>query len=196
MRVIGGEARGRRLYIPRSSTVRPTSDRIKEACFNIIRLVDGKTFADLFAGTGNMGIEALSRGAIKTVFVEKSPVLANAILRNITSCGFTGKSEILRSHFVEAIRILAKRFYTFDILFADPPYEQGFVCRVMEHPGFEALMAKGSLFVLQHSVREVVNIADSGPFVLNDQRQYGDTILSFMKKKNNADQIRASSLIS
>jgi 16S rRNA (guanine966-N2)-methyltransferase len=184
MRVIGGEARGRRLYIPRSSIVRPTSDRIKEACFNIIRFVDGKTFVDLFAGTGNMGIEALSRGAMKTIFVENSPILANAILRNIAACGFTGKSEVLRSHFVEAIQSLAKRFYTFDILFADPPYEQGFACRVMEHPGFGALMAKGGLFILQHSVREAINVAESGPFVLNDQRQYGDTILSFMTKRN------------
>lgn len=184
MRIIGGEARGRRLYIPRSSAVRPTSDRIKEACFNIIRLVDGKTFLDLFAGTGNMGLEALSRGALKAVFVENNPVLADAITRNIAACGFAGKSEILRSDFIEAIRSLAKRPDTFDILFADPPYEHGCVRRVLEDPGSGVLMAKGGLFALQHSVREAINLSESGPLVLTDQRQYGDTILSFVKHRD------------
>jgi 16S rRNA (guanine966-N2)-methyltransferase len=185
MRIIGGEARGRRLYIPRPSAVRPTSDRIKEACFNIIRLIDGKTFLDLFAGTGNMGLEALSRGALKAVFVENNPVLTDAISRNIAACDFTGRSEVLKSDFIEAIRSLAKRPDAFDILFADPPYEQGFVRRVLEHPGTRALlMARSGLFVLQHSIREAINISESGPLVLTDQRQYGDTILSFVKNRD------------
>jgi 16S rRNA (guanine966-N2)-methyltransferase len=184
MRIIGGEVRGRRLYIPRSSAVRPTADRIKGACFNIIRFVDGKTFLDLFAGTGNVGLEALSRGALKAVFVENNPVLADAIARNIAACGFAGKSEVLRSDFIEAIQGLAKRSDTFDILFADPPYEQGFVSRVLEHPGIGSLMARDGLFAVQHSVREAISISEPDHFVLTDQRQYGDTILSFLEKRD------------
>ena len=71
MRIIGGEARGRRLYVPGACRIRPTADRIKEAFFNIIQPMAGKSFLDLFAGTGNMGLEALSRGAAKAVFIEK-----------------------------------------------------------------------------------------------------------------------------
>jgi 16S rRNA (guanine966-N2)-methyltransferase len=184
MRIIGGEVRGRRLYIPRSSAVRPTADRIKGACFNIIRFVDGKTFLDLFAGTGNVGLEALSRGALKSVFVENNPVLADAIARNIATCGFAGKSEVLRSDCIEAIQGLAKRAETFDILFADPPYEQGFVSRILEYPGIGSLMARDSLFTVQHSVREAAAIDASAQLVLTDQRHYGDTILSFFKKRD------------
>lgn len=184
MRIIGGEARGRRLFIPRTSAVRPTADRIKGACFNIIRFVEGKTFLDLFAGTGNMGLEALSRGALKAVFIENNPLLVDAITRNIAACGFAGKSEILQSDFVEAIEGLAKRLETFDILFADPPYEQGFVNRVLEHPGSNVLMAGDSLFAVQHSIREAISISGSGQLALTDQRKYGDTVLSFLRKES------------
>lgn len=183
MRIIGGEARGRRLYVPEAATVRPTADRIKGACFNIIRFIDGKTFLDLFAGTGNMGIEALSRGALKAVFVEKNPVLADAIAKNITACGFTGKSAVLRSDFNEAIKGLAKRTETFDILFVDPPYEQGFVRRVLEHPEIGSLVARDGLLAVQHSVREAACFDASAQLVLTDQRQYSDTMLSFFKKR-------------
>jgi len=184
MRIISGEARGRRLFIPGKSAVRPTADRIKEAFFSIIGLVDGKTFLDLFAGTGNIGLEALSRGALKATFVENNRALVDGIGKNIEICGFGGKSEVLKSDFIEAIQSLAKRSDTFDILFADPPYEQGFVSRILEHPGSGTLMAMDGLFAVQHSVREAAAMDASAQLVLTDQRQYGDTILSFFKKRD------------
>jgi 16S rRNA (guanine(966)-N(2))-methyltransferase RsmD len=187
MRISGGEARGRRLYSPRSSAVRPTASRIKDACFNIIRSIDGKTFLDLFAGMGSMGLEALSRGALRAVFIENNPVLADAILRNISACGFAGRAEVLKSDFIDAIQALTKRSEPFDILFADPPYEQGFVRRVLEHAGSGALMAADGLFAVQHSVRETIGLPEPAHLVLTDQRRYGDTILSFLEKKIGAD---------
>jgi 16S rRNA (guanine966-N2)-methyltransferase len=145
MRIIGGEARGRRLYIPGTFAVRPTAERIKGAFFNIIGLVDGKTFLDIFAGSGNMGIEALSRGALKAVFVENNRALTDAIGRNIDTCGFGGKSEILASDFIKAIQRLVKRSDAFDILFADPPYERGIVIPTLENrysmPCLEGILA-------------------------------------------------------
>jgi 16S rRNA (guanine966-N2)-methyltransferase len=181
MRIIGGEARGRRLFIPRTSSIRPTTDRIKEAFFNIIGFVDGKTFLDLFAGTGNMGLEALSRGAVKATFIENDQVLVDAMTRNISACGFTNRIEILSSDFIQAISILKERSGDFDILFADPPYEQGFVCQTLEHLGKGELMSEDGLLAIQHSIREVVKVKESGPFVLIDQRRYSDTILSFFR---------------
>jgi 16S rRNA (guanine(966)-N(2))-methyltransferase RsmD len=183
MRIIGGEARGRRLFIPGTFAVRPTTDRIREAFFNIIGPVDGKTFLDLFAGSGSMGIEALSRGAPEAVFVENSRALVDAIGKNLNSCGYTDKSEILTEDFIKAIQILRKRSETFDVLFADPPYGRGIVGVTLEHVGDGALMAPDALLAIQHSVREAAAVDDSGQLLLTDRRQYGDTILSFFKKR-------------
>ncbi len=184
MRIIGGKARGRRLYTPWTSAVRPTAERIKEAFFNIIGPVDGKTFLDLFAGSGNMGLEALSRGALKAVFVENNRALVDAIGRNIETCGFGGKGEILTSDFIKAIQKLVKRSEAFDILFADPPYERGIVSPTLEHLRNGSLMEKDGLFAVQHSVREAAAVDESGQLVLTDRRQYGDTILSFFRKRD------------
>jgi 16S rRNA (guanine966-N2)-methyltransferase len=184
MRIIGGKGRGRRLYIPRTASFRPTADRIKETFFNIIGFVDGKSFLDLFAGSGSMGLEALSRGAFKALFVENNRVLAEAISRNIAACGFGGNGEILTLDYITAIRHLAKRSDAFDILFADPPYEKGFVSLTLEHLGNGSLMAKGGLLAVQHSVREAATVDESGQLVLTDRRQYGDTVLSFFKKRD------------
>jgi 16S rRNA (guanine(966)-N(2))-methyltransferase RsmD len=184
MRIIGGEARGRRLYIPGTFAVRPTAERIKGAFFNIIGLVDGKTFLDLFAGSGNVGLEALSRGALKAVFVENNRVLTDTIGRNIETCGFGGKGEILATDFIKAIQRLVKRSEAFDILFADPPYERGIVSLTLEHLRNGSLMEKDGLLAVQHSVREAAAVDESGQLVLTDRRQYGDTSLSFFKKKD------------
>ena len=181
MRIIGGKARGRRLYIPRASSIRPTSDCVKEAFFNIIRFIDGKTFLDLFAGTGNMGLEALSRGAVQAVFVEQDRLLVEAIEKNSASCCFVGKSQILPFDFKKAMRILSERSASFDILFADPPYEEGFVRQIFEQMRQTSLMAVDSLLAIQHSLREAIE--DHEPdFVLTHQKRYGDTYLSFMHK--------------
>ena len=184
MRIIGGEARGRRLYIPGTFAVRPTAERIKGAFFNILGLVDGKTFLDLFAGSGNMGLEALSRGALKAVFVENNRTLTDAIGRNIETCGFGGKGEILASDCIKAIQRLVKRSEAFDILFADPPYERGIVSLILEHLRNGSLMEKDGLLAVQHSVREAAAVNESGQLVLTDRRQYGDTILSFFRKRD------------
>jgi 16S rRNA (guanine(966)-N(2))-methyltransferase RsmD len=184
MRIIGGEARGRRLFVPATFAVRPTADRIKEAFFNIIGPVDGKTFIDFFSGSGSVGIEALSRGALKAVFVENSRIPSDAVRKNLNLCGYADKSEILAEDFIKAIRRFHQRSETFDVLFADPPYDRGIVSLTLAHLGDGALMTNGGLLTIQHSVREVAAMKNSGKVVLTDRRQYGDTILSFFKKRD------------
>lgn len=181
MRIIGGEAKGRRLYVPRTSSIRPTTDRIKEAFFNILQFMDGKTFLDLFAGTGNVGLEALSRGAVEAVFVEHDGRLAEAIGRNIASCCFVNKSRILSCDFKKAMQILSEQQVHPDILFADPPYDEGFVKQIFKQLRQTALMAHDSLLAIQHSSREAIEDYDPG-FVLTNQKRYGDTYLSFLRK--------------
>jgi 16S rRNA (guanine966-N2)-methyltransferase len=180
MRIIGGEAKGRRLYMPIASSIRPTTERIKAAFFNIIQPLEGKSFLDLFAGTGNMGLEALSRGAAKAIFVERDRVLAEAIEKNIASCCFVGRTQILPYDFKRAMRILSERHVSPDILFADPPYEEGLASQILAYVRRERLLKAESLFAIQHSIREAIEEGESG-FVLTDQRRYGDTILSFLQ---------------
>ena len=182
MRIVGGSARGRKLYIPEASQVRPTAERIKEALFNILGPVDGKSFLDLFAGTGNVGLEALSRGAARAVFVENDRILAGAIGRNAASCRFAREAEILRADFGKALGMMAERPDSFDIVFADPPYEAGFVGQVVAVLADGCLMAADGILVIQHSVREAAASERPG-LVMTDQRGYGDARLSFFQKK-------------
>jgi 16S rRNA (guanine(966)-N(2))-methyltransferase RsmD len=182
MRIIGGRARGRRLFVPKSCTARPTADRIKEAFFNIVGTIEGKTFLDLFAGTGSMGLEAISRGAYKATLVEKHPALVDAIARNIDRCGFAVQCEIIALDFVGAIDRLTARAEVFDILFADPPYEKAILSDLMEQLGDGRLITSDGLLAVQHSTRETPR--EQWRFSLVDQRRYGDTILSFFNKRD------------
>lgn len=120
MRVITGTARGRKLITPEGLHTRPTSARVKEAIFNILQFeIEGRIVLDMFAGSGQMGIEALSRGAKKAVFLDSSAQAISAIKENIKVVGFTDKSQILLS---DSYNGILQANETFDIVFIDPPY--------------------------------------------------------------------------
>lgn len=184
MRIGGGTVKGRRLFVPKGACVRPTSDRLKESLFSIIGDVETRSFLDLFAGTGNMGLEALSRGAGRVVFVEHDRILIEAINKNIAACGFGDCSEILGDDFVKAIRNLITKAACFDIIYADPPYEKGFVGLTLQELSGGQLLANDGLAVIQHSIREAALIDKSCRMALADQRRYADTLLSFFKKND------------
>ena len=132
MRIISGTSKGRKLVTPRSQSLRPTSDRVKESIFNILQDdIVGKVVLDLFAGTGNLGIEALSRGAKKTIFVEKGRQALRLIQRNLTQFGLEERSEILPKDANRAIGILKQRGESFDLILMDPPYEMGLIQRTL-----------------------------------------------------------------
>ncbi|HVO65742.1 MAG TPA: 16S rRNA (guanine(966)-N(2))-methyltransferase RsmD [Syntrophales bacterium] len=181
MRIIGGEAKGKHIYSPKRSQTRPTSDGIKESLFNILQDVSGKSFIDLFAGSGNIGLEALSRGAAKVVFVEKNAAMVNGIKRNLKELGFNDKYEILATEAVKGIRQLQKRGECFDFLFADPPYEKGFIGEIIKCLCDGSVVSQDGIVIIQHSKREDVLGQNTDNFVLTDQRRYGDTLLSFFK---------------
>ncbi len=181
MRIIGGQARGRRLHAPKGRLLRPTSDRIKEALFNIINPVAGKTFLDLFAGVGNVGIEALSREAARAVFVERQGSLADAIKKNINICGFGDISDIICADTTKGIALLKHRNERFHVIFADPPYEKGLAGQTLSSLADGKLLAEDALIIIQHSAREELLEIREGPFVLTDQRKYGDTLLTMIK---------------
>jgi 16S rRNA (guanine966-N2)-methyltransferase len=181
MRIIGGVAKGRRIHLPRGCNIRPTSDRTRETLFNILHPMEGKMFLDMFAGSGNVGFEALSRGAARAVFVEKNIALANAIRRNIEDFGFGERSEALAMELRRGIRELSARGETFDILFADPPYERGFIRKTLQYLEDGMLFSQEGFIVIQHSVRESLQQKEADQYILMDQRRSGDTTLSFLK---------------
>jgi 16S rRNA (guanine966-N2)-methyltransferase len=181
MRIIGGEARGRVVRLPAGSRIRPTADRVKESLFNILHFVEGSSFLDLFAGSGNVGLEALSRGARFATFVEKDIRLVRALQGSLVQLGFTARAEVVAADAEKGLGRLIQRGVRFDIVFADPPYDQGLILEIMAWPDMRKALPENGIIVLQHSAREIPEGLQAQPWVVADQRRYGDTVLSFLK---------------
>jgi len=180
MRIISGTSKGRKLVTLKSQSLRPTSDRVKESIFNILREeIEGGMVLDLFAGTGNLGIEALSRGAKKVIFVEKGRHALGLIQRNLAQFGLEEQSEILPTDANRAIGILKQRGKTFDLIFMDPPYEKGLIEETLTKLSSHQIYHRDSILVIEHHRRELL------PPIINRwnlirQRQMGDTVISFL----------------
>lgn len=180
MRIISGTSKGRKLVTPRSQSLRPTSDRVKESIFNILQDdIVGKVVLDLFAGTGNLGIEALSRGAKKTIFVEKGRQALRLIQRNLTQFGLEERSEILPKDANRAIGILKQRGESFDLILMDPPYEKGLIQKTLMKLNSYPIYHKDSILVIEHDRREPLSTVMDG-WNLIRQRRIGDTLISFL----------------
>ena len=182
MRIIGGSARGRRLVAPKGMRVRPTADRVKEALFNILAahgegLADCRVL-DLCAGTGNLGIECLSRGAAAAVFVDNSRDSAAVIRKNLELTGFAGQSRILIQNALAALRTMEGSEQPFDLVLIDPPYGQDILPPLLERLGDSPILASDATVVAEFSSRETMN-ERYGRLERTDVRTYGDTVLAF-----------------
>ena len=193
MRIISGASKGRKLATPKDRSLRPTSDRIKESIFNILRgRIEGGAALDLFAGTGNLGIEALSRGAKEAIFVEKGRQALRVIQRNLAQCRMEERSEVLSMDANRAIEILEQRGRTFDLIFIDPPYEQGLIERTLVKLNCHPIFHENSILVVQHHRRELLSTA-AKDWNLIRQRQIGETVISILtlqEKKGSTDAQR------
>ena len=180
MRIISGESRGRRLVKPKGHAIRPTSDRVKESIFNILGdEVRGKTILDLYAGTGNLGIEALSRGARKVVFVERERQALRIIEKNLSQCGVKEASEILATEVHRAIGVLSRRGDRFDIILMDPPYRQAMIQPTLTQLSTHRIYREDTLLVVEHDRREPLPDPMEG-WSLIRHRPFGDTIVSIL----------------
>lgn len=179
MRVIAGIAKKRLLKVPSGWTGRPTADKVKESLFNILggRVLDC-AFLDLFAGTGNIGIEALSRGAKLAVFVEKDRRAAAAVGYNLKMTGFESRSKIIIRDVYHALAGLQADGGGFDIVFLDPPYGQGFEVPVIMKVLELGLLSSGGIVISESGKREKLP-ANIGVGSLLRQERYGDTVISF-----------------
>lgn len=179
LRIVGGEARGRRLRSLPDRGTRPTADRVKEALFNIVAAeVPGSRVLDLFAGTGNLGLEALSRGAARAVFVDAAPRCRGVIEANLRDLGFLGRAAVITGDAVAVVSALGKRAERFDLVFIDPPYGKGLVLPALEAVAAGGLAAPGARVVAEHAAREALP-ERVGTLLRRDVRRYGDTALSF-----------------
>jgi 16S rRNA (guanine966-N2)-methyltransferase len=166
LRVVAGELRGRRLRAPRGTRTRPTADRVREALFSMLGDVSDARVLDLYAGSGALGIEALSRGAGSAVFVERDPRAAAVLEHNLGSLGL--EQRVVRE---DALRFLARGEGTFDLVFCDPPYDSASRLAGPLAERLPAITPGGALIVTESDKRTPLEL----PFPLLRERSYGDT---------------------
>lgn len=182
MRIVGGEFRGRGLAAPKTNAIRPTSDRSRESLFNILshaypEALAGTRILDLFAGTGAVGIEALSRGCRSALFVESGVEGRGLIQKNIETFGLQGRARIIRR---DACKLgVSGTMGPFDLVFADPPYGKQLGDKALASAASGGWIGHGALVVLEEEVA-----ADPDPgsvFQLLDSRAFGDTVMRFFR---------------
>jgi 16S rRNA (guanine966-N2)-methyltransferase len=181
MRVIAGRLGGRRLRGVSKKKIRPTSDRVKTAIFNILpRDLSGARVLDLFAGSGSLGIEALSRGAKEAVFVDQGRESFRLIKDNLRELGLMKEGRLLSKKAGPAMKELGSERARFDLVFMDPPYNGALADKTLSLLGSLDVLEPGGIVVVEHARDERINQAYPG-LLLKDQRRYGDTLVSFFE---------------
>lgn len=188
MRVIAGDHRGRHLTAVPGKGTRPTTDKVKESIFNIIGpYFDGGWALDLYAGTGSLGIEALSRGADKGVFVERDQRAFATVKQNLAALKLEERSELYRTESSRALKVLAKREICFDLVFLDPPYAQQKIAEEVEQLQQLGLLAPEAWIVAEHdaSIRLPERI---GHCQVYREATYGDTSVTIYSFDETPDE--------
>lgn len=178
MRVITGSARGRKLKTPEGMDIRPTTDNVKESVFNIIQFdIEGRRVLDLFAGTGQLGIECLSRGAASAVFVDQSREAAAIIRDNLKTCGLNG--TVLQQDALSFLRSCG----SFDLIFVDPPYDSGLYEPALDCINSVDILSDGGIIICE-SRRETVLPQLRAPYKKGREYRYGKVKLCVYTKEN------------
>ena len=181
MRILRGRAKGRKLTVVKTKGIRPIWDNVKESIFSMIQgHVEGRTVLDLFAGTGNLGLEALSQGAKKAIFVEKDRMCLRALVRNTDLCGFQGRAEIISLDAEVALKVLRKRAEKIDLVFIDPPYGSGYVDKSLRFINAHDMVSEAGVVVVEHSPTETP-VDQWEKLSLRKRKQHGDTVISIFQ---------------
>ena len=182
LRIISGTARGIRIQTPDTVKTRPTLDRVKESVFDILMPYIAETSVlDLFAGSGNLGIEALSRGAGSAVFVDESKICRTIISENLKKTRFTGQSLILTMDVFRALRFLKEKQKKFDLIFMDPPYNMNFLVKTLQIADDFDIISEGGILACEHHEAER-SPEKVGSLEKKRSKIYGDTVFSFYVK--------------
>ena len=184
MRIVAGKNKGNILKSPKDLSVRPTSEKVREALFDILGTSVRETcFLDLFAGTGAVGIEALSRGARKVIFIEKELKCIKIIKENLEKTGNGQNAVIYKIGFLSGLKLLVKKNYLLDYIFLDPPYNRGLINISLLEISKLPILRKNGLVIVQHYKKEKV-MENLNNLRLFNQRRYGECYLSFCEYVN------------
>ena len=183
MRIIAGENRGKKLKAVPGMKTRPTADRVKEAVFSSIddRLY-GSRFLDVFSGTGNIALEAISRGAEEAVLLEKDADALHVIQDNVTACRQDKRCTIMRGDSFASMNTLHRRGKQFDIIYVDPPYQAGLYEEVLKNIADKQLLAQDGLILMECAKNTSLSIENS-IFFIYKEKCYGDTCVLYVKQK-------------
>ncbi len=188
MRVVAGRLKGRAILAPEGRATRPTSDRVREAVFNVLAHrdlegfeLDGARVLDLFAGSGAMGIEAISRGAAFCLFVEEAIEPRAAIRANVEAMGLTGVTKIWKRDAARLDAMPPNANGPFDLVILDPPYRQGLVERALAGARDGGWIADGAVIVAEQAADEATLSVDG--FSVADARAYGETRATFLVRR-------------
>lgn len=181
MRIIGGTVRGRRLVLPRKVPVRPTLDRVRESLFDVLGDEPaGKRVLDLFAGTGALALEALSRGAEAAVLVDEHPACVDAIRANLRHCGLEDRATVIRARLPSDLaRVRSATTDRFHLVFLDPPYGEPGKRRILQGLHQFAMLGEHATIVIEHGRRDPLDPVPE-PFARVDERRYGHTMITFL----------------
>lgn len=177
MRIIAGIAKGRKLFTPSNYEIRPALDRVKETIFNILGEVKDLTILDIFAGTGSLGLESLSREAKYAVFIDISVMSIKLLYKNIQHLKFDEKTKVIRKNAISAISILKKD--KFDLIFVDPPYKKTYLGeKVLEEIKKYNILQHNGKIIFEHLSKDILSIP-AGLKIIRDQK-FGQTTISFI----------------
>lgn len=180
MRVISGSAKGISLKTPKGMTTRPTADRVKEALFSIIQFdIPGAKVLDLFGGTGQLGIEALSRGAKSAVFVDESQDACSLIRENLNTARLYAESQVIRSDYMNYLNHCHQKF---DLIFLDPPYAEVFLENAIKTITQIDILQTDGIIVCERPYGKVLNFEES-EYARSRDYKYGSTVLTVFRKK-------------
>lgn len=185
MRVIAGSKKGQPLQAVPGRSTRPTTDKVKESLFNLIgeSHFNGGIGLDLYAGTGGLGVEALSRGLDKVIFVDQDRKAIAVIKQNLESTGFTIQSEIYKNDATRALKVLCKREIPFDLIFLDPPYHKQNIANELALFDSHQLITPLGMVIVE-TAKDVTLPTHLGHLFLEKQRQYGDTEVRIYRKES------------
>ncbi len=184
MRVISGKFRGKKLISPKDNQIRPTSDKVKGAIFNILqRQINGSKCLDLFAGTGNLGIEAISRGASNCTFVENNTESLKILSKNLQICGTHSSSRIIKQDVLSSLQKLHAENNSYDIIFADPPYDYQKIALLVAKIVETQLLEPEGLIIIEHDKRVSLDNMQNLPIYIRDHRFFGKTAITMLANK-------------
>lgn len=170
----------------KGANIRYTSDRVKESLFSILSdTVIGSAFLDLCAGSGNVGIEAISRGAESVTFVEINPLCVKTILSNLQRCNIPindPKIKVIKTDIFKAFEYFNRNEIKFDIIFLDPPYHSGILKKAIQEISISGIIYNEGKIIAEHDIKDIADI-DTNQLIMTRQQKYGTTLLSFYQKK-------------